>query len=51
MIQIIVLCVFISIVYLDLCVEFGVPTNVFTHLVYFIKNQSVRIVEKEQFIR
>ena len=36
---------------LGLCVEFGVPTNPFTHLVYFMKNQSMRIYEKEQFVR
>ncbi len=45
-----IMCFYIDRV-LGLCGEFGVPTNSFTHLVYFIKNQPVRIVEKEQFIR
>lgn len=45
-----IMCFYIDRV-LGLCIEFDVPTNAFAHLVYFIKNQSIRIVEKEQFIR
>lgn len=36
---------------LGLCVEFGVPTNPFSHLVYFMKNQPMRIFDKAQFIQ
>lgn len=45
-----IMCFYVDRV-LGLCVEFDVPTNPFTHLVYFIKNQSMRIFEKENFIR
>ena len=45
-----IMCFYIDRV-LGLCVEFGVPTNPFTHLVYFMKNQPMRIFDKEQFIR
>ncbi|CAF0814718.1 unnamed protein product [Didymodactylos carnosus] len=34
-----------------LTAEYRVPTNPFSHLLYFMKNQSMRIVEKEQFVR
>ncbi|CAF1063283.1 unnamed protein product [Rotaria sordida] len=44
-----IMCFYIDRV-LGLCVDFGVPTNPFTHLVFFIKNQAIRIFEKEQFI-
>lgn len=36
---------------LGLAIEFGVPTNPFNHLVYFVKNSSLRVFNKEQFIR
>lgn len=36
---------------LGLCMEFGIPTNPFSHLVYFMKNQSLRVFDKDQFIR
>jgi hypothetical protein len=45
-----IMCFYIDRV-LGLCAEYGVPTNPFTHLVYFMKNQAMRIFEKEQFIR
>jgi len=45
-----IMCFYIDRV-LGLCIDFGVPTNPFTHLVYFMKNQSMRIFGKEQFIR
>jgi hypothetical protein len=45
-----IMCFYIDRV-LGLCIDFDVPTNPFTHLVYFIKNQSMRIFGKEQFIR
>jgi hypothetical protein len=45
-----IMCFYIDRV-LGLCVEYGVPTNPFTHLVYFMKNQSMRIYQKDQFIR
>lgn len=45
-----ILCFYIDRV-LGLSYEFGVPTNPFTHLVYFIKNQPIRLRTKEQFTR
>ena len=36
---------------LGLCVDFGVPTNPFSHLAFFMKNQSMRIFDREQLIQ
>jgi hypothetical protein len=44
-----IMCFYIDRV-LGLCIDFSVPTNPFTHLVYFMKNKSMRIYGKEQFI-
>ena len=45
-----IMCFYIDRV-MGLCVDFGVPTIAFAHLVYFIKNQPMRVMDKEQFIR
>jgi hypothetical protein len=44
------MCFYIDCV-LGLCIEFGVPTNPFTHLVFLMKNQSMRILTKEHLVQ